>query len=419
MTMDLQTFHREVVAFFAQTTGRSMERLGLDTNFVREGLVDSMRFIELFAFVERLIGREISTQGFRMDRFDTVRKIHESCHADAPGAAAAAPAPQPEARRATATAGADPLIAGLAYRVGEPRPLSQLAELGVEPEILELLAAGGLEMYACTRDSAAELARACMRDTLDRTGCAPGEVDAVLFANESAWTGAEAGPEPAVDVRRAFYRVLHELGLERAFPLGLGMSGCASMLAGVAMARGLILGGELRRILVVGSDRRDDRRRLIPPAVGVISDGAASCLVSAGATSGFAVEAFCQHANLALHAHDLASDFGAYLLEMGKSVRELGARMRALTGRGPEQYRRLVVNNYGMSTMRAFTVQLGFRLDQLYRTNAARLSHVAAADVVINLADLEAAGQLNDGDRVMAFASGPVSWIMAALRKVG
>ncbi|HEY8206015.1 MAG TPA: 3-oxoacyl-[acyl-carrier-protein] synthase III C-terminal domain-containing protein [Myxococcaceae bacterium] len=416
--MELKAFQDLVIAFLMRATGRSLEQLGPDTNFVRNGVVDSALFTQLFAFVEELIGRKIPTRGLKVGRFDTIRKIYEDHVAPAsPAAEAGAPAgelPLEMGGRAAARESAEPRVTGFAYRVGELRPVQ---ELGVEPDLVEILLAGGLETYSRARQTAVELAQEAAGETLRLTSCAPGDVDAVVFANESVWSDGAVGQDKAGDMRREIYRALHGLGLTRAYPVGAGLSGCANMLAGVGMARGLILTAGLRNVLVVGSDRRADGHRLIPPAVGVISDGAASCLVTAKAGPGFIVEALCQHADLSLHESDLSKDFGRYLLEMGKAVKALGERMRELTGRSADAYKRLVLNNYGASTMRMFAHQLGFRTDQMYRRNVARLSHVAAADIAINLADLEAAGELQSGDRVMAFASGPVSWIMVAARK--
>ena len=54
---------------------------------------------------------------------------------------------------------------------------------------------------------------------------------------------------------------------------------------------------------------------------------------------------------------------------------------------------------------------------QLFLDNLQRVSHTYAADVLINLSDLDAKGALASGDRVMALTSGPATWGMIGVTK--
>jgi|SRR5690606_33764048 len=103
------------------------------------------------------------------------------------------------------------------------------------------------------------------------------------------------------------------------------------------------------------------------------------------------------------------------MLELGRATRIVGGKMRARSGRGAAEYRNLIMNNYAISTVRMLAHQLGYGFDKVFAANIPRLSHVSAADVLINAADLLRAGSLASGDRLMAFCSGPLSWGMMEL----
>lgn len=52
--------------------------IGADTELFADGLVDSMRILQLIAWTERAIGRPIPDEQIRMDNFQTARRIAET-----------------------------------------------------------------------------------------------------------------------------------------------------------------------------------------------------------------------------------------------------------------------------------------------------------------------------------------------------
>jgi 3-oxoacyl-[acyl-carrier-protein] synthase III len=309
-------------------------------------------------------------------------------------------------------------IDGLAYSLGALRPIADLEDGGVPADTLEILAAAGLETYSAAEGSVIDLAVASLRKTIERARVDPAEVDALLFASEDL---SVDGTQP-VGMRGQLYQMMHGLGLRRAFPLACTFGGCSNFASAVSIASDMVRFERAKQVLVVGADKSSGARsRVIPPAVGVVSDGAASCVVRGETpemTSGaFAIEAIVQHAELSLHDADLSDDFGRYLIELGRALKAMAARITASTGRAPSEYELLVLNNYSRSTTRVFAHALGFQGKQLYSENVGRYSHVASSDTAINLATLLEGGRLTAGDRVMACASGPLSWCMLALRK--
>jgi 3-oxoacyl-[acyl-carrier-protein] synthase-3 len=314
-----------------------------------------------------------------------------------------------------------PTITALGYYIGKLEPLETLARSPEEEDAINTLVATGLRTYCQSDLRVPEMAAAAMRQTLERSGVAPADVQAVVFATESQWD-YEPPTVRRRDNSRKFrqdvYKIIWELGLTNAYPFGVMFSGCGNLVSAVAVASNMIRAQGLRDVLVVVSDRQaEGTTRVMFPAVGVVSDAAASCLVTSRPAAGFAIDDVVLHGNLGLWEADIEGDFGRFLVEMARGLKDMGHKMVAASGRRPADYKYFLPNNYSRSTLRVFCHQLGYAQSQLFLDNVPRVSHTYAADVLINLFELEAQGLVADGDRVMALTSGPATWGMIGLTR--
>lgn len=314
-----------------------------------------------------------------------------------------------------------PTITAVDYYLGELEPLETLARSPEEEDAINTLVAIGLRTYSRSDLRVADMAAAAMRKTIERSGVAPSEIQAVVFATESQWD-YEPPTVRRRDNSRKFrqdvYKAIWEVGLTNAYPVGVMFSGCGNLVSAVGVASNMIQAQGMRDVLVVVSDRQaEGTTRVMFPAVGVVSDAAASCLVTSRPVSGFCIDDVVLHSNLGLWEADLERDFGRFLVEMARGLKEMGHKMVAASGRTPDDYKYFLPNNYSRSTLRVFCHQLGYKQSQLFFDNVPRVSHTYAADVLINLFELDAKGTLGSGDRVMALTSGPVTWGMIGLTK--
>jgi 3-oxoacyl-[acyl-carrier-protein] synthase-3 len=314
-----------------------------------------------------------------------------------------------------------PTITALDYYIGQLDPLETLARSPEEADAINTLTALGMQTYSRSELRVADMAAAAMAKTLARSGLAPADVQAVVFATESQW---DYDP-PTVQrrdnsrkFRQDIYKAIWEVGLTRAYPFGVMFSGCGNLVSAIAIASNMIRAQGLENVLVVVSDRQaEGTTRVMFPAVGVVSDAAASCVVTSRPVAGFAIDDVVLHSNLGLWEADIEGDFGRFLVEMARGLKDLGHKMVAASGRRPADYKYFLPNNYSRSTLRVFCHQLGYQQSQLFLDNVPRVSHTYAADVLINLFELDARGLVATGDRVMALTSGPATWGMIGLTK--
>ena len=314
-----------------------------------------------------------------------------------------------------------PVITAIAYELGEMESVADLAA-SEEEDAIEILLATGMKEYSRSKRRISELVVDCIRRTLSQAEVDPKDVDVVVYATETFWDASEVSThrETNRQYRQDIFRAIWETGLHDAFPYGVTFSGCGNFVSGVKLAACMLMAKQAKNVLVVTGDRHPPKRtRILPPAVTVISDGAASCLVTCERAAGFAVHEVCQRAYLDVFDVDLEDDFGRFLVEMARTLRTLGGHMHERTCRTPKDYRRLLVNNYSLSTARVFSHLLGYETSQLYLDNIARVGHVSAADALINLFDLDQAGALNHGDHLMILGTGPVTTGLMAVEKIG
>lgn len=203
-------------------------------------------------------------------------------------------------------------------------------------------------------------------------------------------------------------QLLDMLGLHHAIPYGFTLNRCATLTSALGLAATLVSSGRHNSILVTAGDTNGaDDERLRPFAV--FSDGAASCIVSAGYGGEFqllgaaaAVDARMMKRNGEISA-ELTRRANAELLEAAQF--DLG------------DIKRLAHNNLWKPIIVMKEQQAGFRRDQLYLDNIPRIGHVFSCDPLINMIDLAAGGLVAPGELLALGSSVSGARFSALLRK--
>jgi 3-oxoacyl-[acyl-carrier-protein] synthase-3 len=299
-------------------------------------------------------------------------------------------------------------LTGFAYELGTPRTIDELAEDGlVPPEQAEQLIARGQRLCPVA-ESAEPLISTTVRRSLDSAGLEGGEVDRVLLASESILIAeSKAGHQAA---RARLYLTLAGLGLGQVPVLMLTFAGCGSAVAALEYATLLVDRGEARAVLVVTVDRvLPGGRRVLPPAVSILGDGAASCVVTSrpAGPDDLALRRVWRRAFLTAVERDREEDFGPSLVMLGRSLVSLAKEVRptgALDGTA------FTCNNYGTPTVRLFSRTLGIDDDRVFTANIDRVGHLGCADPLVNLASMPRP----DGG-VLVLLTGPADCALALL----
>jgi len=204
--------------------------------------------------------------------------------------------------------------------------------------------------------------------------------------------------------------VLTGIGLADIPAYGANLNRCVNLLAGIDLARALVVSGRYRRVLVITTDKvAEGADRMSQFAL--FSDGAASCVIAAeaGPASGFELLGCATAQETA--SLEWTSQISA---DLAKDVNE---QLTGAAGIKLGDVVALAHANLFTPLVAMKERQAGFSADQLYLGNITRLGHCFAADPLINLVDRDGLGHLPAGSYCLLASSVPGSRIGALLRR--
>ncbi|MFI6172152.1 hypothetical protein ACIBCN_35615 [Nocardia sp. NPDC051052] len=287
-------------------------------------------------------------------------------------------------------------LAGAAYELGEHEAgyheAYRFEEKIVRYEMLDDAEIWGWGRFFASGRDRTELAVASARRTLSMTGCAGGDVDAVVLCAAEFPSG--------VDCHARYCRkVLEALDLGNAFVIGVTLGRCNTLLSAVHLADRLVASRTYDCVLVIASDRITDEEQRFQQFA-LFSDGAASCLVTSR-PGDLAIIATASALDLA--ALDATGPFSGRL---GRTTADTITRR---SGVRPDEVAAVLPANVFMPIVRMSEGRSGFRPDQLYLRNIADRGHCFSADPLVNLVDRQRANGVRPGEYLLLTSSVPGS----------
>lgn len=301
-------------------------------------------------------------------------------------------------------------VDGISYTLGERRhDLDELTDVlqGTRRQLRE----AGLENYYVTDGSPTDLARDPIERTLAWASEANlGQIRRVIFATNSVGHEALATPH-------AISRLIADVGLASAFPLGVFLAWCANFQIALELARSMIETGQEETVLVVCSDVHWRPDRLVSPRVSVHSDAAVSFTVSAH-EGRFELLATQVHVDPPLGDLNRETHFVQYMDGVARGVATVTDAVLEAAGIAREDVGRVILNNYNLWVCRSMTKIAGFPEDHAYLDNVPRFAHALAADNPINLDDYYREQRPESGECIGLLGSGAFQWGFTLVRVV-
>jgi 3-oxoacyl-[acyl-carrier-protein] synthase III len=295
-------------------------------------------------------------------------------------------------------------LSSFASALGEQTLLEDTGDQDVHRH-LAALHDQGLKYCLVSECSVADLAAASGRQTL--AALRDAEVGAIVFCTDTA---------PELTPTSEAWDLLLRLGLPRTPVTVVGGSGCGNLGPGLSTARSMIVLDELCPVLLVTADRMRARTRYLDNGQTVMSDGAASCVVSSRPPPGPSFE-----------VRGLASSFRADIgtvavrriivaratVEAIEDTVRRAADRSSLTAR---DFRYLLTGNFGRTPRELLAESAGVSVDRVYCPMLGQTGHCFAGDVLVSLGSLQQTDQIDHGDHVLLLTASPRSWSVAVLR---
>lgn len=294
----------------------------------------------------------------------------------------------------------------IAYVVGDPVSIDDLPECRDSATNREVLHQEGYGNILVCHDDIEDMAVRSLQRTLANSGLAPGEIDILLFASDSG------GDQRERECNSRVHRLCMRLKLENAYPIGINQSTCGNFCSALRVAAALLQAGEARNILLVTVDKSENGSRVMDNNAAVLSDGAASCLVSRSESGRYRLLGITQACSHPLGGEGEAGAKVFLALDGFQQAFESFIARHGLDRAGLTQ---LIPNNYNLTLLTLYSQIARIDLDKIYTGNLGVKGHVYAGDNLINLADYAGSAVLRRGDRIAMLSNGPSNWGLAAL----
>lgn len=301
-------------------------------------------------------------------------------------------------------------LSGLAYTVGEIRPIDALAGVdSVTVELLNTLKSRGLKNFCEDSRTIPEMCLASALQTLQATNLTPAQIHAVVF------TSSNSDGLVTDDDETALFAALHAAGFVKTRIIGLTLQACSACGEAFQIACDLINDPAKKALVIVFGKKRANR--VGPQANTVFSDGAASCIVSSG-SGDFEI---CASESM----------INTYLGSMGRKgninqthgglldLRELSKRVCEKSGMQPKAMRAFFGTNASLGHLNFMAQAAGMPLEKVYQDDVAQYGHLHSCDNLISLKNYSTKHPLAPNDHMMltAWSSHVVS--ASVLRYVG
>ncbi len=283
------------------------------------------------------------------------------------------------------------------FAVGESKPIEEIHQLSANEALLGKFRNDGLQRYRQAHKTHLDLAQLSAQKTLASAGVKPGELGAVLFCSETI----HRRPAYMTEVGR----FPNMIGQPNAYLYGCYLNACSNFTTALKLGGALLKSGDCDQVLLVTSDKAQSEARVMPGAIALLSDGAASCLLSKR-PGGFQVNVVACRSNADLFTIEPGVNQVAFLAGMVNCVKKLFDQVLSEARVDRRDISWLVSNNYSHSIYDSFAGIGSFPSEKVNRENLADYSHCFAADVLINLKTMLESQNLEPGQRLVTLSSG-------------
>jgi 3-oxoacyl-[acyl-carrier-protein] synthase-3 len=269
-------------------------------------------------------------------------------------------------------------VHGIGVATGERRLIGTLPQLARQPELLAQFEGLGFHTYRHAMECPAELAERALEETLKATPVSRAEIDVLVYATTSFEDPAFYGAD--------LWGLCERLDLGHVTPIGVTMAECANFGSALRVARNLVLAGDARNVLLVTTDVcPDPRSRMIEGALSIMSDGAASCLLSAKLPSRLENIGLAQRTNHTVRTTDPVARQGRLIRLTTEGVQNVVTDALNSAKVQREEIRRVLTNNISRDAVRLIVSRAGFDHELSFLDTIADHGHMYSADNLLNL----------------------------------
>lgn len=294
-------------------------------------------------------------------------------------------------------------LGAIGYRLGEPKPLDSLVDTN-QAALKKLIDSKQFGYYLDAQNADVyTLAIESIEQTFDASNLNGAQIDLMIFSSDSMASVS--------DNHRFYQQLSKKFDIRNAYPLIVTMSECASFQMALELAQSSIVAGKAKNVLLVAMDRSDKvspRSRIVGDGIGVMSDAAASCIVSPNLEDGLIL----QQVERLIRGELLGSTMGPQqeLLTRAEASTSIFTPLLQSQRLNGSDLRQVFCSNLDINVLELFLQESGISRSQIYNANHFRISHCLSCDCLINLRDYVQTQGIYAGESFAFLGLGPVTW---------
>ena len=297
-------------------------------------------------------------------------------------------------------------ISNIGYYIGEPYSISAIKD--ADEEQLSVLNSIGLKNFCQSPKSIETLCYESIKLSLKDLSIDRKEVDAIIIA-----ATVESIHETGIDFK-IMDKAIFDLGLTNAFIFGSTLSKCSNLSTALELASALIKANAYKNVIVVVADKYNiDINRIMQSNEAVLSDGAASLLLSKNKGTfklkHLEIKNDIGHINKTYNLFD-------FLKSTATNVNSLWENLKLK--QDGTIINKFFTGNYNLLVQRSLVGQLKIPKSKFYLDNIPKIGHVFSADVLINLKHYLEQEPSSKGAHYACFTIGYFRWGLFILEKI-
>ena len=287
-------------------------------------------------------------------------------------------------------------ISSINYVLGKRVAFNQLAD-PIAQDIRTKLLNEGIEYVRVCNDESWKLATKSALKTLITLH--KGTPDAVLYSSEDFKVSTPA---------KSLSCFLHSLDLLSLPAITMVGHGCGNLGPALRMAASLLSAEGWCKVLVAVADSAESEKRLNMSSLSILSDGAATCLVTKEPI-GPSFRLLAVSTAFSQLPNTQEPSFATARLTL-KGVRNAVDNVCQKLSWSRSDFTYVIVNNYSRTARKLISLGAGINPTKLLRANVGDIGHCFSADPLINLQQAERQKIFKHGDRLLLISNGANSW---------
>jgi hypothetical protein len=279
----------------------------------------------------------------------------------------------------------------------------------VDAETADRLHREEIEGYYRADEEPWMMAVSAAEQTLKKSGFVAEDIDLILYACESTDCRADISLDPN--------RFAEALGAPSVPLMGVTANGCANLGALLRSARNAVAVGDAANVLIATADAWDERSRLVGAGTALMSDSAATALVSAERPAqGWLIGDIFTAVDHTMHAIDPAVDTIPMVRGTAQGIRAAAAGFFTPGRPAREDYTTVVADNLGALVLKVLASSAGLDRTRVFAQTSLH-GHCFAADILLNLDAV--APRTEAGTKVLGLITGHNYWTCVGLEYLG